>query len=201
MSWRYPRTGKLSLKDYCLSPMNLRIMVQDLRCFWRDSQDSDHAMMILLISDKLPKKPRARHGGVERYTVDIRGRCDKICQTPKELEKLHTKEGNNNWSSQNYVNVEADNWSARKRRVIRCRWKFLGKTVPLKTGWNPTRICKTYKISKTLSSPSKKRSGATESPGSRGNESQVKCLTMKSLTNTIQGFSSQATTIWAVPGG
>ena len=61
MGWRHPRTGKLSLKDYCLSPTNSRIMVQDLRFSWRDSQDSDHAMMILLIMDKLPKKPRARH--------------------------------------------------------------------------------------------------------------------------------------------
>ena len=91
MSWRHPRTGKLSLKDYCLSPMNSRIMVQDLRFSWRDSQDSDHAMMILFIRDKLPKRPRARIRRIEKNSVDIRGKCDKICRTPKELEKLCTK--------------------------------------------------------------------------------------------------------------
>ena len=48
-------------------------------------------MMILLISDKLPKKPQARHRGVERYSVDIRSKCENICQTPSELKKLRTK--------------------------------------------------------------------------------------------------------------
>ena len=50
-----------------------------------------NAMMILLIRDILPKKPRARNRGIERNSVDIRGKCDKICRTPKELEKLRTK--------------------------------------------------------------------------------------------------------------
>ena len=110
MSWRHPRTGKLSLKDYCLSPMNSRIMVQDLRFSWRDSQNSDHAMMILLIrvflgakaktaitqwrscsSGITSRKYREPDIGVDRYSVDIRGKCDKICRTPKELEKWRTK--------------------------------------------------------------------------------------------------------------
>ena len=91
MSWRHPRTGKLSLMDYCLSPMNSRIMVQDLKFSWRDSQHSDHAMLILLIRDKLPQKPRARYRGIEKNGVDIRGKCDKIFRTPKELEKFRTK--------------------------------------------------------------------------------------------------------------
>ena len=65
-------------------------MVQNLRFSWRDSQDSDHAMMILFIRDKLPKRPRARIRRIEKNSVDIRGKCDKICRTPKELEKLRT---------------------------------------------------------------------------------------------------------------
>ena len=35
-------------------------MVQDLKFSWRDSQDSDHAMMILHTREKIPRKPRAK---------------------------------------------------------------------------------------------------------------------------------------------
>ena len=60
MSLRQPGTSEISQKDYCLKPLNSKVMVQNWRFTWRDSQDSNQAMMIHQIREKIPRKPLAK---------------------------------------------------------------------------------------------------------------------------------------------
>ena len=82
----HPRTKNL-LKEYCLTPRNRSYRIQEVRCSWSHSANSDYAMSKIIARGNMKSSIKKSKRG-EDTRSKVWHKCALITNNPKLLERL-----------------------------------------------------------------------------------------------------------------